>query len=178
MTPEEWVDYERGNPLRTSSLLARKATTAPLWSRPRARPLIPIHSLVPYCPNQPSQRPQRQRLNRDLRYYPCSCRQAKVKPSGRGKEFANNFNPLPISQREVDEAWREHLDCIQRDNDGRRRYVKPSPSPRKSNAKPGVADRFFRSQQKWSKYYERGKVICCASGKPPSGGAAGAPQSP
>ena len=45
-------------------------------------------------------------------------------------------------------------------------------------AKPGVADRFFRSQQKWSKYYERGKVTGCASGKPPSGGAAGAPQSP
>ena len=149
---------------------------APLPARPRARPLLPIHSLVPYYPK--NRRPRRQRLNRDLRYYPCSRPPAKVKPSGRGAEFANNFSSLPFSQREVDEAWIEHLDSIQSDDDGRRHYVKPSPPPRKPNAKPGVADKFFRSQQKWSKFYNRGKVIGCASGKPSSGGAAGAPQSP
>ena len=174
-TPEEWADYKEGNSLRTSGLVRRPA---PLRQRPHAMPLLPIHALVPYCPNKPARRPQRQRQNRDLRSYPCSRRQAKVKPSGRGKEFANNFSYLPFSQREVDEAWIEHLDSIQGDDDGRRRYVKPSPSPRKPNAKPGVADKFFRSQQKWSKFYNCGKVIGCASGKPPSGGTTGAPQSP
>ena len=185
-TPEEFVDYtEKGIPPKMSGPPERKARMAPLLARPRDRPLLPIHALVPYCPKKPARRPRRQRLNRDLRHYPCSRRQAKVKLSGRGKENVDNSSSVFLSQQEADEAWIEHLDSIRWDDNGRRYYVKLSPSPCKpvrakhgANAKPGVADRFFRSQQKWAKFYNRGKVIGCASGKPPSGGAACAPQSP
>ena len=53
-----------------------------------------------------------------------------------------------------------------------------SMAKRVPKAKPGVADRFFSSQKKWSRFYNRNKGIRCAGGGPPSGGAAGAPQSP
>ena len=95
-----------------------------------------------------------------------------------------------MTQSEKDEEekfWQEYLDEYQRGYwddgqyvQGRRCLFTPSKSTAKRvpKAKPGIADRFFSSQKKWSRFYNRNKGIRCAGGGPPSGGAAGAPQSP
>ena len=150
-------------------------------STPRDMPLLPIYALVPYCPGKPSRRPPRKRPTRDLRYYPCSRRKSKKKSSGtcnRTEEYVNNSSSF-MTQSEKDEEekfWQEYLDEYQ----VLKGYVTPSKTTAKRvpKAKPGVADRFFSSQKKWSRFCNRNKGIRCAGGGPPSGGAAGAPQSP